>query len=86
MNVVHINILIVFSIKNPISFSTTGNHKSYKPFPPNRVTCFLVTHYDYEDNQQNTLQKYPINQVTACESEPQDIESTTIVATLYSKA
>ena len=27
-----------------------------------------------------------INQVTQCETEPQDIESTNIVATLYSKA
>ena len=33
-----------------------------------------------------TLHKYAINQVTQCESEPQAIETTNIVATLYSKA
>ena len=33
-----------------------------------------------------TLYKYAINQVTQCESEPQAIETTNIVATLYSKA
>ena len=36
--------------------------------------------------QTNTLHKYSINQVTQCESEPQAIETTNIVATLYSKA
>ena len=33
-----------------------------------------------------TLHKYAINQVTQCESEPQAIETTNIIATLYSKA
>ena len=46
----------------------------------------LVTHYDCEENEQNGLYKYAINQVTQCESEPQAIETTNIVATLYSKA
>ena len=46
----------------------------------------LVTHYDCEENEQKTLHKYAINQVTQCESEPQAIETTNIVATLYSKA
>ena len=46
----------------------------------------LVTHYDCEENEQKTLHKYAINQVTQCESEPQAIETTNIVATIYSKA
>ena len=46
----------------------------------------LVTHYDCEENEQKTLHKYAINQVTQCESEPQAIETTNIVALLYSKA
>ena len=45
----------------------------------------LVTHYDCEENEQKPLHKYAINQVTQCESEPQAIETTNIVATLYSK-
>ena len=46
----------------------------------------LVTHYDCEENEQKTLHKYAINQVTQCESDPQSIETTNIIATLYSKA
>ena len=46
----------------------------------------LVTHYDCEENEQKTQHKYAINQVKQCESEPQAIETTNIVATLYSKA
>ena len=45
----------------------------------------LVTHYDCEENEQKILHKYAINQITQCESEPQAIETTNIVATLYSK-
>ena len=45
----------------------------------------LVTQYDYEENEQKTLPKYAINQVTHCESEPQAIETTNVIATLYSK-
>ena len=45
----------------------------------------LVTHYDCEENEQKILHKYAINQVTQCESEPQAIETTSIIATLYSK-
>ena len=33
-----------------------------------------------------TLHKHAINQVTQCESEPQELETTNIVATLYTKA
>ena len=46
----------------------------------------LVTHYDCEENEQKTLNKYAISQVTQCESEPQPVETTNIIATLYSKA
>ena len=42
--------------------------------------------YDCEDNQLKLLHKHAINQVRKNESEPQDIISTTLVATLYSKA
>ena len=45
-----------------------------------------VTHYDCKENEQKTLQKYAINHVTQCESEPQAIETTNIEATLYPKA
>ena len=33
-----------------------------------------------------TLHKYAINQVSQCETEPQAIETTDVIATLYSKA
>ena len=46
----------------------------------------LVTHYDCEENEQKTLHKYAINQVSQCETEPQAIETTNVKATLYSKA
>ena len=46
----------------------------------------LVTYYDCEENEQKTLYKYAINQVTQCETEPQAIETTDEIATLYSKA
>ena len=45
----------------------------------------LVTHYDCEENEQKTLHKYAINQVSQCETEPQAIETTNVIATLYSK-
>ena len=37
-------------------------------------------------NEQKTLHKYAILQVTQCISEPKEIETTDIVATLYSKS
>ena len=46
----------------------------------------LVTHDDCEQNEQKTLHKYAINQVSQCETEPQAIETTNVIATLYSKA
>ena len=46
----------------------------------------LVTHYDCEENEQKTQHKYAIKQVSQCETEPQAIETTNVIATLYSKA
>ena len=56
------------------------------PSPRTGPHDLLVTHYDCEENEQKTLHKYAINQVTQCESEPQAKETTNIIATLYSKA
>ena len=53
------------------------------PFPRTGPQDLLVTHYDCEQNEQKTLHKYAINQFTQRESEPQAIETTKIVATLY---
>ena len=56
------------------------------PSPRTGPQDLLVTHYDCEENEQKTLHKYAINQVTQCETEPQAIETTNVIATLYSKA
>ena len=62
------------------------SEKHTNPSPRTGPQDLLVTHYDCEENEQKTLHKYAINQVTQCESEPQAIETTNIKATLYSKA
>ena len=67
-------LFLIFSEQNTIPSPRTGPQD------------FLVTHYDCEENEQKTLQKYAKNQVTQYKSEPQAIETTNIVATLYSKA
>ena len=73
-----------------INFSPTlfsSNLQSeHKPFSPHRTPRFIVTHYDCEENEQKTLHKYAINQVSQCETEPQAIETTNVIATLNSKA
>ena len=56
------------------------------PSPRTGPQDLLVIHYDCEENEQKTLQKYAINQVTQCETEPQAIETTNVQALLYSKA
>ena len=56
------------------------------PSPRTEPQNLLVTHYDCEENEQKTLHKYAINQVSQCETEPQAIETTNVIATLYSKA
>ena len=67
------------------SFSNFFRTK-YKSTPRTGPQDLLVTHYDCEENEQKTLHKYAINQVTQCETEPQAIETTNVMATLYSKA
>ena len=56
------------------------------PSPRTGPQDSLVTHYDCEENEQKTPHKYAINQVSQCETEPQAIETTNVIATLYSKA
>ena len=67
------------------SFSNFSEQHTY-PSPRTGPQDLSVTHYDCEENEQKTLHKYAINQVTQCESEPLAIESTNVIATLYSKA
>ena len=62
------------------------SESNQNPSPRTGRQGLLVTHYDCEEYEQKTLHKYAINQVTQCEFEPQAIETTNIVATLYSKA
>ena len=62
------------------------SEQNTNPSPRTGPQDLLVTHYDCEENEQKTLPKYAINQVTQCESEPQAIETTNVIATLYSKA
>ena len=73
-----------------INFSPTlfsSNFRSeHKSFSPHRTPRLISTHYDCEENEQKTLHKYAINQVSQCETEPQTIETTNVIATLYSKA
>ena len=56
------------------------------PSPRTGPQDLLVTHYDCEENEQKTLHRYAINQVSQCETEPKAIEATNVIATLYSKA
>ena len=56
------------------------------PSPRTGPQDLLVTHNDCEENEQKTLHLYAINQVSQCETEPQVIETTNVIATLYSKA
>ena len=50
-------------------FSDQNTNPSPRTGPQN----LLVTHYDCEENEQKTLHKYAINQVSQCETEPQAI-------------
>ena len=62
------------------------SNQNINPSPRTGPQDLLVTHYDCEENAQKTLHKYAINQVSQCETEPQAIETTNVIATLYSKA
>ena len=57
----------------------------HKSFSSHRTQDLLVTHYDCEENEQKTLHKYAINQVSQRETEPQAIETTIVIATLFQK-
>ena len=65
-----------------LKFSDQNTNPSSRTGPQD----LLVTNYDCEENEQKTLHKYTINQVSQCETEPQALETTNVVATLYSKA
>ena len=60
------------------------SNQNINPSPRTGPQDLLVTHYDCEENEQKTLHKYAINQVSQCETEPQAIETTDVIATLYS--
>ena len=51
------------------------SNQNINPSPRTRPQDLLVTHYDCEENEQQTLHKYAINQVSQCETEPQAIEN-----------
>ena len=70
-------------------FQTLPFFNFSKPDPNNpspRTGPQDLLYYDCEENEQKTLNKYAINQVTRCESEPQSIETTNVIANFYSKA
>ena len=58
----------------------------HRNFPRTSPQDHLVAHNGCEDNQQKILHKYGNRHVTRCKSGPQDLESTTIAATLCPKA
>ena len=49
-------------------FLVTSN-QNINPSPRTGPQDLLVTHYDCEENEQKTLHKYAINQVSQCETE-----------------
>ena len=73
--------ILIFQNLPPFIFSEAQKHKnvSLRTGPHN----LLVSHYYCEENEQKILHKHAINQVTQCKSEPQAIETTNIIATLY---
>ena len=56
----------------------------HKSFSSHRTPRFISNTHDCEENEQKTLHKYAINQVS--ETQTQAIETTNVIATLYSKA
>ena len=64
--------LVFFNLSKPDS-----NNPSHQTGP----RYLQVTHYDLEENEQKTLHKYAINQVTHCQSEPHSTEKTNVIAT-----
>ena len=78
-------ILSILNFQTLFFFNFSELDSNY-PSPRTGSQDLLVTHYDCEENEQKTLHKYAINQVNQCESEPQSIETTNVIATIYSKA
>ena len=76
-------ILMIFTFQHLLCLIFSEPNQS--PSPRTGPQHLLATHYDCEENEQKRLQKYAINQVTQYESEPQAIETTNIIARLYSK-
>ena len=81
--IIHMYILKIFTVQHLLLLCFSEPNQN--PSPCAGPQDLLVTHYDCEENEQKTLHKYAINQVTKCESEPQAIETTNIKTTLYSK-
>ena len=77
-------ILKIFTFQH--LFFLIFSEPNQNPSPRTGPQDLLVTHYDCEENEQKTFHKYAINQVIHCESEPQAIETTNVIATSYSKA
>ena len=77
-------ILKIFTYQHIIFLIFSEQHTN--PSPRTGPQDLLVTRNDCEENEQKTLHKYAINQVTQCESEPPAIESTNVISKLYSKA
>ena len=77
-------ILKVLTFQN--IFFLIYSDQNTNPSPGTGPQNLLVTRYDCEENEQKTLHKYATNQVTQCETEPQAIETTNVIATLYLKA
>ena len=75
--------ILIFQTHLSLKFSERDHNN---PSPRIGPQDLLVTHYDCEENEQKILHKYAINQVTQCESEPQSIDTTNVIATFYSKA
>ena len=59
-------LLIVFFLKtlSPLVLLVPTCHQN--PSPQTGLQDLLVTQYDCEENEQKTLNKYAINQVTQC--------------------
>ena len=79
-------LLIIFSLKS-LSFLVHLDPIYHKnPLPEQDHTISLLHIMIVKvTNKQNSFHKYAINQVTQCESEPQYIESTSVIASLYTK-
>ena len=82
-NIIHMYILKILTFQHIFLFIFSDQNTN--PSPRTGPQDLLVTHYDCEENEQKTFHKYAINQIIQCETEPQAIETTNVIATLYSK-